>query len=304
MIDSSLACFVATLLIAGGTAAAAPGSEPNRPPATQPGAESRLEGARRLVYKRPDPADDTQNLSLHAFLPDDWAPDDRRGAVIYFHGGGWANGDAEQFADFCRSAAAAGMVAVTAEYRLSRLPDRPATTCMEDARDAFTWLSEHAEELGIDPARIAAGGGSAGGQLAISLVFDPPMGLAEEVVRPAALVLMNPVLRLDNSRFSRRFGGKDAARAASPIHSLAKDPPPMILFLGTEDDLIPVALAESFRDRVAELGGRCDLRLFEGEEHAFFNRHRSEERFGEVDAAAVTFLREHGLAQPSQGQDR
>lgn len=284
-----------TLSMAASVAGILPLEGTKADPAQLPGIASRYEGAREMVYKRPGGDDAEKTLSLHVFLPNDWAPDDERGAILYFHGGGWRGGDPAQFVPFCQAAVAEGMVAITAEYRLTK-PGRNAVTCMEDARDAFLWLRAQAPELGIDPERIAAGGGSAGGQLALSLVFEPPAGIDPSTPRPAALVLMNPVLRLE--RFKGAFGGTAAAESASPINSLAKNPPPMIIFLGTEDHLVSATLAETFQDRVEQLGSRCDLRLFEGERHGFFNRDRGERRFSEVNEAALRFLRELDLASP------
>ena len=244
-----------------------------------PGDPSRTAGARRIVYKEGD-------LALHVFFPRDWNAGDRRAAVVYFHGGGWSGGDAGQFADFARTAAGLGLVAATAEYGLARPPERLAGACMADARDAFAFVLDRAADLGVDPQRIAAGGGSAGGQLALSLAFaDAPPAL-----RPAALVLMNPVLSFETDVFDARFGGRDAARAVAPLTSMGEDLPPMILFLGTHDDLTSVGRAETFRDLVNARGGPLDLRLFEGEGHGFFNRFKGERCFAAVDAAAGRFL--------------
>lgn len=291
-----------TLLTVAGTGA---GSDAPTRPADLPGAASRLEGARRLVYKQLEQDREQAQrvrgeLALHIFFPDGWTADDERAAVLYFHGGGWGNGSPDQFEPFARDAAAHGMVAATVEYRLVDLPGINGHDCIADACSAVEWAREHAEELGIDPHRIAAGGGSAGGQLALSCIFEKANAPDSPPYRPDALVLMNPVLQLDNSRFAGRFGGKASAVRASPLQNVPHNPPPMVMFLGTEDDLIPVTLAERFGEIVRERGGRFDLHLFPERTHGFFNRDRGGEPFGEVREKTRSFLQSIGFIESEE----
>jgi len=86
-------------------------------------------------------------------------------AHVYFHGGGFWLGDL----DFCditgrELCAGAGCVVVSVDYRLA--PEFPFPTPVEDAYTALLWTAAHAQELGIDPARVSVGGASAGGNLA------------------------------------------------------------------------------------------------------------------------------------------
>jgi acetyl esterase len=84
---------------------------------------------------------------------------------VYFHGGGFFLGTLDQSNGSCRAlATAAGCVVVSVDYRLA--PEFRFPTAAEDAYAAVCWVAEHAAELGIDPARMSVGGGSAGGNLA------------------------------------------------------------------------------------------------------------------------------------------
>jgi acetyl esterase/lipase len=56
------------------------------------------------------------------------------------------------------------------------------------------------------------------------------------------------------------------------MHNLSERAPPTLFMVGTVDDLIPVATAEKYRDRMQELGRRCELRLYPGEKHAFYHK--------------------------------
>ena len=88
------------------------------------------------------------------------------GAIVWCHGGGWLTGDIEGFEHVCRALAnAAGHVVVSVEYRLA--PEHPYPAARDDALAAVDWALGHgARQLGYDPARVIAGGDSAGGTLA------------------------------------------------------------------------------------------------------------------------------------------
>jgi len=163
------------------------------------------------------------------------------------------------------------------------------------------WVRGHAGELGIDPARIAAAGGSAGGHLAahVGLVdgTDAPGDNRGISARADALILFNPVL--DNGP-----GGWGTARVGarypefSPAHNVSRDDPPAILFLGSQDKLIPVATLERFRDAMRQAGVRCDLHVYEGEGHGFFNANRGDNKYYRLTViAADKFLASLGWLQ-------
>ena len=93
------------------------------------------------------------------------APPPPRPMLVYYHGGGWMVGDLETHDGACRFLAAHSGVSVLATtYRLA--PEHPYPAAPEDARGSFLWAVALAGELGADPARIAVGGDSAGGNLA------------------------------------------------------------------------------------------------------------------------------------------
>jgi acetyl esterase/lipase len=91
-------------------------------------------------------------------------------ALLWIHGGGYVIGSADQEDLGVKNiVSAVGCAAVSVDYRLA--PDTPHPGPVEDCYAALRWLSTHAGELGVDPARIAVGGGSAGGGLAAGLVL-------------------------------------------------------------------------------------------------------------------------------------
>ena len=151
------------------------------------------------------------------------------------------------------------------------------------------WVRSHAAKLGIDPQRIAAGGGSAGGHLAAATALVPNFDEASEdrsiSSAPNALALFNPAVILApaddlpmsvNDRVQRindMMSGK--AKDISPFHFIRKDLPPSIVFHGTEDEAVPFVTVERFAQAMRAAGNRCELVPFEHESHGFFNPGRS-----------------------------
>jgi acetyl esterase len=85
--------------------------------------------------------------------------------LVYFHGGGWVTGSLFSHEHLCRAfTLAGGMAVVSVAYRLA--PEHPFPAAVDDAEAATRWVALHAAELGVDSARLAVGGDSAGGNLA------------------------------------------------------------------------------------------------------------------------------------------
>ena len=145
------------------------------------------------------------------------------------------------------------MVAMTADYRVGSRHKVQAVDCVRDAKSAVRWVRANAEKLGVDPQRIAAGGGSAGGHIAactgVLEAFDEPSEDARISSRPNALVLFNPVMAMgtlpdaepqgDNpaKSFLRSHGSQAGRHFSGPSREGASFPP-TIQFFGTADKLI------------------------------------------------------------------
>jgi acetyl esterase/lipase len=232
-----------------------------------------IEGAKVRVYKE---ASGT-TLKLWAFYPEDAKPSEARPAIIFFFGGGWKSGSPMQFVPQSQHLARQGMVAMVADYRVASRHQTKAKDCVADARDAMRYVRIHAKELGIDPERVAAGGGSAGGHIAACL------GTIEDdaASKPNAMALFNPACVMAPVEGIERSGEDRSAEIKermgvdpvelSPYHHVTADAPPCVVFHGTADATVPYLTAELFAGKMNDSGVKCVLHGYEGEGHGFFN---------------------------------
>lgn len=254
-------------------------------------------GAPHVYKKLPD-----RDLRLYVLTPEGWAASDHRPAIVLYHGGGWSKGTPAVLNDQAAHCATLGLVAILVEYRLLTDPSEMPAVCIRDAKSALRWVRAHATALGVDPDRIAAGGGSAGGHLAASTALlpghdDPADDLAISC-RPQALVLLNPVV--DNGP-----GGwahdrvKERYREFSPAHNIRPSAPPTLILSGYADTTARPEFLETFAVALRTAGARCDLRLYEGGEHGFYRKTDHDGRFFAPTLAEITaFFRSLGWTRP------
>lgn len=238
----------------------------------------------------------TNDLKLHIFKPQNVKKGEPRPAIIYFFGGGWSLGTPLQFYRECAHYAAKGMVAVSAEYRISYLHNSTPFESFEDAKEAICWIRQHASELNIDPNRIVAAGASAGGHLAAATGIIKESRNEKTIIssKPNLLLLYYPVI--DNGpdgygpeEMKKRF------QEISPLHNVDSTAPPTLFFLGTKDQLIPVKTAEEFKTRMEKAGAICELQLFEGAGHPiFYYAKELTENYGQIMKLSDQFLQKNG----------
>ena len=245
-----------------------------------------------LVYK----VIDTTQLIMEFTYPKHMTEGKQYPAIIFFFGGGWNGGSMDQFKPHAAFFAERGMIGIVADYRVKKRQGTTPFDAVKDAKSAVRYLREHARELQIDPDRIVASGGSAGGHLAAATGNVP--GLEEEYEnlrvssKPNALVLFNPVFDNGPDGYGYdRIG--DRYPEISPLHNIRSGAPPAIVFLGTNDRLIPVSTAENFKVRMEEVDSRCDLFLYEGQKHGFFN-YKNPEYYRKTLLSAAQFLESLG----------
>jgi acetyl esterase/lipase len=228
-----------------------------------------------LVYKQVNGVD----LHVTVFKPDSWQAGDQRPAVLFFHGGAFTAGVPEQFQEQASYFASRGMVAINVEYRLlAPNPTGPPLDALHDAKSAVRWVREHAVALGIDPTRVAAAGGSAGGYLAAAAGMidghdEPGENLAISS-KPNLLILFSAVV--DNGP----DGGYDYAlfgdqyQQLSPAYNISSDDPPVLFFHGGADNLLPEYVVQRFQTNLQHAMPTpvpVELDDYPGVGHTFFN---------------------------------
>jgi acetyl esterase/lipase len=225
-------------------------------------------------------------LKLWIYTPERHKPGDNRPAIVFFFGGGWTSGTPKQFEPHCQYLASRGMVAMTADYRVASRHGVKAKDCVADAKSAVRWIRQNAESLGVDPDRVAAGGGSAGGHLAACTGIVPGFEESTEAAAvssvPNALVLFNPALVLaavegqppksKRGNLGERMGVDPVQ--LSPYHHVKAEAPPAIIFHGKDDSTVPYRTAELFAEAMEKAGAKCKLIGYEGQGHGFFNHGR------------------------------
>jgi acetyl esterase len=215
--------------------------------------------------------------------------------LVYFFGGGWVLGSIDTADGVCRSLAnATGALVVVPGYRLA--PEHPFPAAIDDCYAAVRWVAEHAAEIGADPARLAVGGDSAGGNLAAAVALrarDGGPALAGQLlVYPNTDQLADDESTRANDDpflFNRRSVGwyrqhylanpDDTANPlASPLRadSLAALPPALVI-TAQYDPLRDQG--EAYARRLAEAGVQVELSRYEGMAHGFFTMS------GSVDAS-------------------
>jgi acetyl esterase len=213
-------------------------------------------------------------------------PDEVAPALVFLHGGGWVQGSLAYSDPLCRSLALrAGATVFSDDYRLA--PEHPFPAALDDAAAVLEWVIAHAEELGVDPRRVAVGGESAGGQLAAALTLRSQQAGAPAI---AGQLLLCPSLDATMAQPSwREFGhghGLDASdcafvwdqfRQGVPTSEPLLSPLAARLTLPLPRTAIVLAECDPQRDeglayaaKLAAAGTDVRMHCWAGQLHAFF----------------------------------
>jgi len=217
---------------------------------------------------------DTTKLYMEVFYPENMDTSKEFPALVFFFGGGWVGGARSQFERQANYFSKRGMICFLVDYRTRSKHQTSPFESLKDAKSAIRYLRKNSNEFHIDPHKIVASGGSAGGHLAAATALIDSYNESTDQMDyspiPNALVLFNPVIDNGPGGYGyERLG--EAYIDFSPLHNIRAGAPPTLLLLGTNDNLIPVVAAEYYQMVMEKAGGRCDLLLYEGQPHGFFN---------------------------------
>ena len=230
---------------------------------------------KKVVYKNVG----NRELSVDIFYTESSQQNRNNTAIAFFHGGGWVFGDPSEFYEACRRFARKGFVTFSFQYRLSRNADgtypHPDITPVEstkDARSAIRWLRENAGTLKINPAKIVAGGQSAGGQLALATALTDSVNEISDNMKicpvPNAMLLYSSNVNTMEAWVDMLLGERrNEIWSVSPYHNLKKPMPPVIAFRGDEDDQVLPYTVEMFKAKMNKLGNYYEEYVYPGMKH-------------------------------------
>ena len=218
---------------------------------------------------------DGESLRLDLYLPE--KSDTKPPLLVWIHGGGWTKGSKSQFNQIFVHLTAEGYAAASIDYRLDGLVSHPKQ--IHDCKGAIRWLRANADKYGYDVTRIGVGGGSAGGHLVLLLGLSKGVEELEgdvggnldqssqvhavvDLYGPSALGLFAE----DSERF-RHNKTPELLKSASPVTYLSEDDPPVLIFHGDKDQVVPLGQSEHVHKRYQESELESALHVIEGAGH-------------------------------------
>lgn len=207
--------------------------------------------------------------------------------LVFFHGGGWVIGDLDTHDVVCRKLADEGqLVVISVDYR--RAPEHKFPAAVDDAIAATAWVAAHADQLGIDTARLIVGGDSAGGNLAAVVTItardgDGPAISGQVLIYPAtdfamahpshrepetSILLTHSVIRWFADHYLNDISDIENWRASpARAKTLAGLPPAYVVTAGADplrDE------GEEYAKRLTDAGVAVTYQTFPGQFHGFF----------------------------------
>jgi len=193
-------------------------------------------------------------------------------ALIVIHGGGFNDGDKRKYRElnFCTNAAKRGYLAMSINYKLRKSQGQVTwPQNIQDAKEAVRWLRLNAERLKIDPERIGAMGGSAGGNVAAMLTLTQPEdgfdGAGARTNIPARIVCgidfygaVDLMTYHDMKMFAKtREEAPELYRKGSPTSYVREKAPPLLMIHGTGDETVKVEQSQILRSKLEAAGNPC-----------------------------------------------
>lgn len=224
--------------------------------------------------------------------------------VVFFHGGGWRDGDPADYAFVARALAQGGYATALAGYRLGEEGRFPAM--LEDGAAAIRWLVERSGEFGVSADRLVLAGHSAGAYNAVMLALDRhwlereglPPGTVKGVVGLAGPYDFYP---FDTDYARAAFGAFPDPRRTQPIAYARADAPPMLLLTGSDDATVRPRNSHALARELARLGAPAQVVELAGIDHAgaLTGLARPFDRNRRIVAPVMAFLDEVTHNRPS-----
>lgn len=244
---------------------------------------------RECVYR----ITDGRELKALMFTPAGMEAGEHRAAMVCMHGGAWTSGDRTVPSYLAERLAARGFVVMSIDFRMA--PAHQYPTSLRDANYAIRWLKRHADEYGVDAARIGGLGFSSGGHLILLAAMRPqhadyavdiPDDLRDFDARLSWVVtcsgVLDPLARYRMAQaaayadilacHTQYFGSEASMREGNPPLLLergeAVELPPLLMFQGGADPRLPADTAPRMATLYRAAGGVAETQLYPGLGHS------------------------------------
>lgn len=227
--------------------------------------------------------------------------------IALVHGGGWIGGHRSGYEEYARVCVSRGYAAAAVGYRLG--PQYPYPAAFDDCQRAIRWLRANSKQYDLDPKRVAALGGSAGGHL-VALIGvrgktrdNSDKALAKYSSRPDAVVPVYgcfELIRMWDIEMAHKpmtawLGGppwehKKTYHDTSPTELVTRKTPPMLLIHGDADKVNPLEQSQLMFEALRKKDVPCELLVIPGAGHGWA---QSSDFAKKADAATFTFLEKH-----------
>jgi len=213
------------------------------------------------------PYADGQRKKLDVYRPTD--AKDPAPVVMFIYGGAWRAGDKFEYEFAARAFAAAGFVAVIADYRL--WPEVKYPDFLEDCAQAMRWIQDNIAGYGGDPKRFFLAGHSAGAYNAVMLGLDSSFRREYGVTMPIRAIagISGPYnfYPFEADQVRDTFGPAASPEGTQPINLVTSDAPPILLASGTTDPIVRVQNSEALAGRLRQSGAWVSEKYYEGFGH-------------------------------------
>jgi acetyl esterase/lipase len=189
-----------------------------------------------------------------------------RPVIVFFYGGGWANGERAHYGFVAKAFAARGFVVVIPDYR--KVPQVRFPSFVKDGAASLRWVQDHIGRYGGDPDKVAVAGHSAGAYIAIMLALNESYlkaaGVAPGLIK-AGVGLSGPYdfLPFDSKRSINAMRAWPKPLETQPVTYVRKDAPPLLLVTGTADDTVKPRNAIILTQRLTALGSPVEFKAHE-----------------------------------------
>ena len=188
-----------------------------------------------------------------------------RPVLVFFYGGGWANGDRREYSYAARPFVEAGYIVVLSDYR--KVPQVRFPGFVEDSAHAVKWVQANIAKYGGDPARVSVAGHSAGAYNALMLALDPQWLGDKPVTAAISMAGAAVFYPFTSKRAINAMSQFPDPKATQPVSFVRKDAPPILLIHGTDDTVVRIRNSNSLYAKQKAAGGDITFRPQQGGSH-------------------------------------